>query len=202
VSGGSVDAHLQSVPALERLVGSIGVPVTAGKCTKPLRAAGRMFEVFIPFSRWAVGYPGLKNRGRLPISRIMVAISRIRRAGRPWLGIGSFVTASALALAVVVPALASNTQTPLKRQTKRQAEITLLHAGRALAALSPRLVDPRTRLVRTNTRAVCKGLGRGKNGMFVRFRCLIANGNARFLVSYVAFGQNGRILRKIATLSG
>jgi hypothetical protein len=122
----------------------------------------------------------------------------IRPPARLSLGFGSLVAAFALALAIVVPALASTAQTPLKRQ----AEITLLHAGRALAALSPRLVDPRTRLVRTNTRAVCKGLGKGQKGMFVRFRCLIANGNARFLVSYVAFGQNGRILRKIATLSG
>jgi len=126
----------------------------------------------------------------------------IRPPARLSLGFGSLVAAFALALAIVVPALASTAQTPLNRQTKRQAEITLLHAGRALAALSPRLVDPRTRLVRTNTRAVCKGLGKGQKGMFVRFRCLIANGNARFLVSYVAFGQNGRILRKIATLSG
>jgi hypothetical protein len=145
---------------------------------------------------------GLKNRSRVPILRIMVVKSRIRRAARLWLGFGSFVTAIAVVLAIAVPALASNAQTPLKRQTKRQAEITLLHARRALAALSPRLVDPHTRLVRTNTRAVCKGLGQGQNGMFVRFRCLIANGDARFLVSYVAFGQNGRILRKIATVSG
>lgn len=132
----------------------------------------------------------------------MVAKSGIRRRARVSLGFVALVTALAVALAIVVPALASNAQTPLKRQTKRQAEITLLHAGRALAALSPRLVDPHTRLVRTNTRAVCKGLGQGQKGMFVRFRCLIANGNARFLVSYVAFGQNGRILRKIATLGG
>jgi hypothetical protein len=125
----------------------------------------------------------------------MVEQPCIRRTRQLWLAPISVVAA----LTIVVPSFASS-QKPLERQTKRQAEITLLRASKALAALSPRLVDPRTHLVRTNTRAVCRGLGLAQKGMFVRFRCVIANGNARFLVSYVAFGQDGKILRKIATL--
>jgi hypothetical protein len=127
---------------------------------------------------------------------IMVEQTCMRRTRRLWIAPVSV----AAALTIVVPSLASS-QKPLERQTKRQAELTLLRASKALAALSPRLVDPRTRLVRTNTRVICKGLGRAQNGMFVRFRCVIANGNARFLVSYVAFGQDGKTLRKIATLA-
>jgi hypothetical protein len=123
----------------------------------------------------------------------------------PWRARGWSATAAGAAtlvvtLAVVSPASGSPGRTAPKRQTKAQAEITLLHATKALAALSPRLIDPRTRLVRTNTRAVCKGLGRARHGKYLRFRCVIANGRLRFLVSYVAFGQNGRVLRKIANL--
>jgi hypothetical protein len=89
---------------------------------------------------------------------------------------------------------------PPKRQTTSQAQITLLHARRALAALSTTLVDAHTGLVLTNTRAVCKGIGRIEHGEYLRFRCVISHDRARFLVAYVAFGQNGRVLKKIARL--
>ncbi len=125
----------------------------------------------------------------------MVKQPCVRRTRILWLTTVSVVAA----LTIALPSVAAS-QKPLERQTKRQVEITLLRASKALAALSPRLVDPSTHLVRTNTRAVCKGLGLPQKSMFVRFRCVIANGNARFLVSYVAFGQDGKILRKIATL--
>jgi hypothetical protein len=95
---------------------------------------------------------------------------------------------------------ASAKQAPVARQTKAQAEVTLLRANKALLRLDRHLVDPRTHLVRTNTRIICHGRGTSKHGMFLRFRCVIGNGNWRFLVSYVAFGQDGRVLRKIATI--
>jgi len=86
------------------------------------------------------------------------------------------------------------------RQTKAQAEVTLLRANKSLLRLDRHLVNPRTHLVRTNTRVICHGRGTSKHRMFLRFRCVIGNGTKRFLVSYVAFGQDGRVLRKIATL--
>jgi hypothetical protein len=103
-------------------------------------------------------------------------------------------------IAGIAPLPASAKQTPVARQTKAQAEVTLLRANKALLRLDRHLVDPRTHLVRTNTRVSCHGRGTSKRGMFLRFRCVIGNGNRRFLVSYVAFGQDGRVLRKIATL--
>lgn len=95
---------------------------------------------------------------------------------------------------------ASAKQAQVLRQTKAQAEVTLLRANKALLRLDRHLVNPRTHLVRTNTRIICHGRGTAKHGMFLRFRCVIGNGNRRFLVSYVAFGQDGRVLHKIATL--
>jgi hypothetical protein len=85
------------------------------------------------------------------------------------------------------------------RQSKRQAEVTLLHATTALKRLEPRLIDPRTHLVRTNTRAVCTGVGRGVNGAYTRFRCLISYRTQRILVAYRVLGTNGASLKKIAS---
>jgi hypothetical protein len=95
---------------------------------------------------------------------------------------------------------AAATHARVLRQTKAQAEVTLLRANKAVLRLDRHLVDPRTHLVRTNTRIICHGRGTSNHGMFLLFRCVIGNGNRRFLVSYVAFGQDGRVLRKIATL--
>jgi hypothetical protein len=103
----------------------------------------------------------------------------------------------ALALVATAPASAS-TPSPA-RQTKRQAEVILLQGPRLLARFSPGLVDSRTRLLRKNTRAVCRGLGRPVHAAFHRLRCVVTFERIRLVVAYTAVGKYGTVLRKIAT---
>lgn len=85
------------------------------------------------------------------------------------------------------------------RQSKRQAEVTLLHATKALKRLDSNLIDPHTHLVHTNTRAVCTGIGKPVKHRFNTFRCLISYKRRRILVGYVALGPDGASLKKLAS---
>ena len=119
----------------------------------------------------------------------------------PVAGTAAAVVAVALvvvALVATAPSSASSSSVP--RQTKRQAEVGLLRAARELGKLSPRFIDPRTRLVRSNTRAVCTGMGAPVHGTFHRLHCVVTYRTSRLIVSYTVLGRyGGAMLHKIVS---
>ncbi|MBA3245897.1 MAG: hypothetical protein H0T61_12085 [Actinobacteria bacterium] len=107
-----------------------------------------------------------------------------------------------LSLALVVlalPALApAATSTSVARHSKQQAEINLLHASKVLASWRAGLVDPRTKLLRGNTTAVCQGRGRPIQARFPRFACAIRNRTHIVSVRYLAQSKGGFEVRKLS----
>jgi hypothetical protein len=121
---------------------------------------------------------------------LVVVKSRVARAA---------ATLLAVALVAAVLVTSAVAATSVGRQTKRQAEIRLLRSTKALAKLSPTFIDPRTRLLRSNTRAVCSGVGRSVGASYHRFRCVVSYRENRLLVAYTAVGRRGWALKKIVS---
>ncbi len=111
------------------------------------------------------------------------------------------IAATALvAVALVATAPSSASSSSVSLQTKRQAEVGLLRAARVLGKLSPRFIDPHTRLVRSNTHAVCSGASAPVHATFHRFRCVVTYRTSRLVVSYTALGRyGGAMVRKIVS---
>jgi len=113
------------------------------------------------------------------------------------ISVALFATAIATVMIFAGGAAATGKHPRIWRQSKRQAEVTLLHATRALKRLDERLIDPRTHLVRTNTRAVCTGVSQRVAGKYTGFRCLISYRKQRILVAYHVMGTDGAALKEI-----
>jgi hypothetical protein len=99
----------------------------------------------------------------------------------------AIVAALVLAGAAAVPAWAAATP----RHTPRVAQTNVLRAPRVLGRFSPALVDPRTKLLKNNSKAVCAGIGRPRSGAFATLRCVVSNGHVRVSVRYLAQRHNG-----------
>jgi hypothetical protein len=106
------------------------------------------------------------------------------------------VLAGALSACALVPT-AHAAGAPKDHQTPRQAQIVILSAPRRLARIAAQLVDPRTRLVRSNTQAVCRGVGRPVRGTFHILRCTIRHGRTRVVVRYTAVGRYGAVFARL-----
>ena len=93
---------------------------------------------------------------------------------------------------------------PSARHSRQQAEVNLLHAPRLVGRWQHALVDPRTSLVRSNTVVRCGGIGRGIQGRFHRFRCVLRGGSWSLTVRYLALPHDNFRARKLrsARLSG
>ena len=116
------------------------------------------------------------------------------------MAVATLVAAALVAVALVAVAPSSASSSALARQTKRQAEIGLLRAARVLGKLDPGFIDRRTRLVRSNTHAVCSGIGTPAHGTFHRLRCVVTYRSDRLIVSYTVLGRyGGATLRKIVS---
>jgi hypothetical protein len=98
--------------------------------------------------------------------------------------IASFLVAPASALA---PA----------RHTARQAQTNVLRASRVLGRFSPALLDPRTKLLKNNSTAVCAGHGKARRAAYSTFTCVVRNGRLRVAVRYLAQSHNGFELKRI-----
>jgi len=72
------------------------------------------------------------------------------------------------------------------RQTKWRAEVNLLHAPKLMGRWAPSLVNPSTRLVRSNTVVRCQGRGTAVAARFHKFRCSIRGRQSQLTVSYTA----------------
>ncbi|HEY0417361.1 MAG TPA: hypothetical protein VGC78_13335 [Gaiellaceae bacterium] len=101
------------------------------------------------------------------------------------------------AATVVAPALAAAHPHLVPHTTARQAERNLLRAQRMLGRWHAGLTIPRTGLLRPNTSAQCRGVGRGvarhtgSARAFFAFRCVIRNRRRSVAVVYHALPGNG-----------
>jgi hypothetical protein len=107
------------------------------------------------------------------------------------------VFAGALSACALVPT-AHAARAPKDHQTPRQAQIVILSAPRRLERIAPQLIDPSTRLVRSNTQAICRGVGRPVRGTFHTLRCTIRHGSTRVVVRYTAVGHYGAVFVRLA----
>ena len=82
-------------------------------------------------------------------------------------------------------------------QSKRQAELNVLRAPKAIGRLDKRLIDPRTHWFRNNTRAVCQGRGARRGLEWPRFVCTVSVGQAKLAILYLAQRRNGFEIRPL-----
>ena len=106
------------------------------------------------------------------------------------------------AVAILVAALAfaglAQAATPkVQRHSKQQAESNLLVASKQLARWGVGLVDPKTRLLRDNTIAVCEGRGQPVRGRYPSFDCALHTGTVVVSVRYVAKRNGAFTIRKL-----
>jgi hypothetical protein len=98
------------------------------------------------------------------------------------------VSAALLAAGAAAASAASSAH---PRQTRQQAERNLLHATRMLRRWHVNLVDTKTGLLRQNTTASCRGVGRPVRAHYASFRCVLRHGSRHVLVRYLALRRNG-----------
>ncbi len=102
--------------------------------------------------------------------------------------------ASALAVSLIAPDVAN---AALARQTQARAEINVLRAPRTLRRLEPRLVDPRSLLLRTNTKAQCKGLSGRLGTRWFYFVCTVTHDKVQLRLLYIAQTKHGCEIRRM-----
>ena len=83
------------------------------------------------------------------------------------------------------------------RHSKQQAESNLLVASKQLARWGVGLVDPKTKLLRDNTIAVCEGRGQPVRGRYPSFDCALHTGTVVVSVRYVAQRNGAFTIRKL-----
>jgi hypothetical protein len=104
--------------------------------------------------------------------------------------------ASILAMAAAALALPA-WATGIPRHTPRVAQTHVLGAPRVLGRFSPALLDPRTGLLRNNSRAACRGIGKPRAGAYATLTCVVSSGRIRVSVRYLAQQHNGFELHRI-----
>jgi len=100
-------------------------------------------------------------------------------------------TAAVLTVGAALALPAAARSKPPAHHTQRQAELNLLRAKRMIARWHVGFVDPSTGLVRSSTRASCRGHGRGVGGRYTLFDCTVAHGSRKVVLLYVAQRHNG-----------
>lgn len=105
----------------------------------------------------------------------------------------SLLASVCLAGALVASAAAA---TPV-RHTAREAQTNILRAARVLGRFSPALVDPRTRLMKNNSTATCRGISHVRGTAAAAFICVVSSGRVHVRVRYVAQRHNGFELRRL-----
>jgi hypothetical protein len=95
--------------------------------------------------------------------------------------------------ALVVAAAAAS---PL-RHTAQEAQTNILRAARVLGRFSPALVDPRTKLMKNNSTATCRGVSHVRGAAASVFVCVVSSGRVHVRVRYLAQRHNGFELRRL-----
>lgn len=113
------------------------------------------------------------------------------------LGVFTALLLTVLVAGVATPQAVGGTAGSTDRQLRRTAEIILLSAPRRLGRLAPALVDPKTQLLRTNTRASCRGLGTPVDRKYHVFRCVVTHAATRVVLRYTAVGRYGARLERL-----
>ena len=105
------------------------------------------------------------------------------------------VTFLVAALAFAGLAQAATPEVP--RHSKQQAESNLLLSSKQLARWGAGLIDPKTKLLRDNTIAVCKGSGQPVRGRYASFDCALHTRAVVVSVRYVALRDGAFTIRKL-----
>jgi hypothetical protein len=108
-----------------------------------------------------------------------------------------FIPLVALVVAFAGVLVAPATALGPPRHTPRQAQTNVLRASRVLGRFSPALLDPRTKLLKNNSTAVCIGHGKARRAAYSTFTCVVKNGRLRVAVRYLAQSHNGFELKRI-----
>ena len=82
-------------------------------------------------------------------------------------------------------------QAAVARHSKRQAEVNLLRATKVITSWRVGLIDPSTKLLRSNTVATCAGRGPAEAGRYAKFSCALRNGKIKVAVTYFAQRDGG-----------
>jgi len=101
------------------------------------------------------------------------------------------VIVAALACALALAAHVRSAVATQSRTAPRVAEVRLLRATRMLARWHVGIVDRKRNIVRRNTTAVCRGIGRWRTGGYRRLRCTIAYRRVHVHVVYVSLAGRG-----------
>jgi hypothetical protein len=95
--------------------------------------------------------------------------------------------------ALVLPAFAASPP----RHTARQAQTNVLRAARVLGRFSPALVEPRTKLMKNNSTAICRGVTNVRGTAASVFVCVVSSGRVHLRVRYLAQRHNGFELKRL-----
>jgi hypothetical protein len=95
--------------------------------------------------------------------------------------------------ALVVPAYAASAP----RHSARQAQTNVLRASRVLGRFSPALLDARTKLIKNNSTATCRGVVDRRGTAASVFVCVVSSGRVRVQVRYLAQRHNGFELKLV-----
>ena len=103
-----------------------------------------------------------------------------------------------LVAALALPSLAPAATPAVYRHSKKQAESNLLLSSKPLARWGLGLVDPRTKLLRDNTIAVCEGRGQPSGGRYQSFDCALYTRTVVVAVRYTAQRDGAFTIRKLS----
>lgn len=104
----------------------------------------------------------------------------------------------AIAGALVMPAFAASPP----RQSARQAQTNVLRASRVLGRYAPALIDARTKLIKNNSTATCRGVAHRRGTSASVFLCVVSSGRVHVQVRYAAQRHNGFELKRIRVWRG
>ncbi len=106
-------------------------------------------------------------------------------------------TIAFLVAALALAGLAQAATPTVQRHSKQQAESNLLLSSKQLARWGAGLIDPKTKLLRDNTIAVCKGRGQAVRGRYADFDCALHTRTVVVSVRYVAQRDGAFTIRKL-----
>ncbi len=104
-------------------------------------------------------------------------------------------------LCLATLAVIGNAEAASERQTRLRAERNLIGAEKMLARWNVGLVNPSTRLLRTNVWVRCAGRGAAVAGRYTRFGCTVGYRRVRVTLTYVVLNGKGFEVRNRRTIT-
>ena len=96
-------------------------------------------------------------------------------------------------------AVVGNAEAASERQTRLRAERNVIGAQKMLARWNVGLVNPWTRLLRTNVWVRCSGRGAAVAGRYTNFGCTVGYRRVRVTLTYLVLNRRGFEVRNRRT---